>query len=437
MSRETEHIFERLRQGAVPDKGLEHFAVGVEKVREEIHRQIELAESSEGAIKFLRGGYGCGKTFMSKMATLDARERCFATSFVVVSDNDLHFHRFNDVYRKVMQELSTKTCGRGAFGDILDQWIGRIEDGLIDLGEDEEADDFDDKVHDRLNQELLSLTGGKASEDFVRAVQTIFRLKQENNFADAGALLSWLGGSKNVSASAKRLARIKGDISSRDALDYLRGVLAIVKAAGYKGLLIVVDEVETILRMRRDVRQKSLNGLRQIHDATSDFPGLLWIFTGTKEFFDTKKGVAGLEPLHQRIEFKKQGSFASMRQPQLELSPFNEERLRNVAVRLRSIYPSAKRAVLEEKVTDSFIEQLVGQVTKGFKGDVGIVPRQFLREFVGVMDLVDEHEEYVPTEEYNFSPSSMTDTERERLEEKVPETTEDVEDDLVPEEDVW
>ena len=73
-----------------------------------------------------------------------------------------------------------------------------------------------------------------------------------------------------VGAAAKRLAGVKGDIGSRDALDYLRGVLTIVKAAGYKGLVIVIDEAETILRMRKDSRHKSLNGIRQIIDAAEE-----------------------------------------------------------------------------------------------------------------------------------------------------------------------
>src|SRR5690606_25983323 len=132
---------------------------------------------------------------------------------------------------------------------------------------------------------------GKAPQDFIRVVQTIFDLKERGEVADAGALLSWLSGSGNVSASAKKAAGIKGDIGSRDALDYLRGVLEIVKAAGYKGLVIVIDEAETILRMRKDSRHKSLNGIRQIADAAGSYPGLLWIFTGTPEFFDTRHGV--------------------------------------------------------------------------------------------------------------------------------------------------
>ena len=449
-AKDVEHVFESLRKGLVPERGIDTFAVGIEKQRGELHRQLELAGGGEGTIKFLRGGYGCGKTFMARLALLDAQERGFATSFVVVSDNDLKFHRFDDVYRKVMTELGTSTCPRGALSDILDRWIARVEDALIAAGEDEDASDFDEKVQQRLEADLASLTGGQAPQDFIRVIQTIFRLKQEGEVSEAGALISWLCGSGNVAAASKKVAGIKGDIGSRDALDYLRGVLEIVKAAGYKGLLIVIDEAETILRMRSDSRHKSLNGIRQIADAAGSYPGMLWLFTGTPEFFDTRHGVAGLTPLHDRIRFLKQGSFASFRQAQLELVPFDAERLRSVALRLRELYPAAMRSRLEERVSLDFIDRLIKEVTKGFRGDVGVVPRQFLREFVTQLDLVEENDDYVPMQLYGFDPNqistvALTPEEQQRLggssdsaplnEPQAGELEEGAE--LIPTEDVW
>ena len=444
-AKDVEHVFESLRKGLVPERGIDTFAVGIEKQRGELHRQLELAGGGEGTIKFLRGGYGCGKTFMARLALIDAQELGFATSFVVVSDNDLKFHRFDDVYRKVMTEFGTSSCPRGALSDILDRWIARVEDALIAAGEDEDAAGFDEKVQQRLEADLASLTGGQAPQDFIRVIQTIFRLKQEGEVSEAGALISWLCGSGNVAAASKKAAGIKGDIGSRDALDYLRGVLEIVKAAGYKGLLIVIDEAETILRMRSDSRHKSLNGIRQIADAAGSYPGMLWLFTGTPEFFDTRHGVAGLEPLHRRISFSKQGSFASLRQPQLELTPFDAERLRSVATRLRELYPSGTRSVLEERVSLDFIDRLVAEVTKGFRGDVGVVPRQFLREFVTQLDLVEENDDYVPMELYGFDPSqistsALTPEEQQRLggtSDSAP--LDELEDgpELIPTEDVW
>jgi hypothetical protein len=434
--KDVEHVFESLRKGLVPGRGIDAFAVGIEKQRGELHRQLDLAGSGEGTVKFLRGGYGCGKTFMARLALLDAQARGFATSFVVVSDNDLKFHRFDDVYRKVLTELGTASCSRGALGDILDRWIGRVEDSLVAIGDNDSDPAFDAKVQMRLDEDLAAMTGGHAPQDFVRVIQTIFELKQMGEVAEAGALISWLCGSGNVAASAKKAAGIKGDIGSRDALDYLRGVLEIVKAAGYTGLVIVIDEAETILRMRSDSRHKSLNGIRQIADAASSYPGMLWVFTGTPEFFDTRHGVAGLAPLHDRIRFLKQGRFASLRQPQLELAPFDANRLQSVALRLRELFPTSDRGRLDQTISTAFVERLVAEVTAGFKGDVGIVPRQFLREFVHQLDLVEEHADYDPMSEYGFYAKELS-IEEQYVLSGTRLIDLDEADGLVPAEDVW
>jgi hypothetical protein len=425
--RDIEIIFERLRSGVVPERGLEAFAVGIDKQRTEIQRQLQLAASSEGAFKFLRGGYGCGKTFMSRLAILDAQAQGFATSFVVVSDNDLHFYKFDDVYRRVVQELGTSSCPRGALSDILDRWIARVENALIAGGVDENSNDFDALVQERMEAELASLTGGKAPEDMARVLRAIFTLKQKGEIVEASALLSWLAGSENVAASAKKVAGIKGDIGSREALDYLQGILEITKAASYKGLVIVIDEAETILRMRHDVRGKSLNGIRQICDAADRYKGLLWIFTGTPDFFDTNRGAAGLQPLHDRIKFERIGGFANPRQPQLELKPFDADRLKEVALKLRGLYPTANPTQISNKVTVEFVERLVIKVTKGFKGDVGVVPRQFLRQFVNVLDLANEYDEFDPMAAEGFELTELT-PEEQRIQQGLPPFEEESED---------
>jgi hypothetical protein len=418
--RDIEHVFERLRSGVVPERGLDTFAVGIDRQRGEIGRQLDLAESGEGVFKFLRGGYGCGKTFMARLALADAQARGFATSFVVVSDNDMHFYKFDDVYRRVVQELGTSSCPRGALNDIVDRWIARVEESLIAGGADENGADFDRLVQKRMEEEIASKTSGKAPEDLARVLRTVFALKQGGNVQGAGSLLSWLSGSSNVAASEKSAAGIKGAITSQTAMDYLHGILEIVKAAGYKGLVIVIDEAETILRMRTDVRGKSLNGIRQIIDGADRYKGLLWLFTGTPEFFDIPRGVKGLQPLHDRIQFLSHGGLASPRQAQLELRPFDKDRLKEVALKLRELYPAADRSKLEAKVTPAYVEHLVAKVTEGFKGDVGVVPRQFLRRLVDVLDLASEHDEFDPSKEVGFVPKEPNEDETRKLKGQPP-----------------
>jgi hypothetical protein len=406
--RDAKHIFQRLRNGTVPGRGLDAFAVGIERHRKELARKLGEVKSGEGDVKFLRGGYGCGKTFMANLLVQDAQQDGFATSFVVVSDNDLHFHKFDELYKKVVGGLSTPACPQGALGDILDRWIGAIEEGLVDLGVPDDDPSFEQKVHAKLDEQLVALTGGRAPADMVRVVRKVFELKQKGQLQEASALVSWLSGSTNVAASIKNLAAVKGDISSGDALDYLRGILSIVKSAGYKGLVIVIDEAETILRMRGDVRSKSLNAIRQIVDAAADYPGLLWVFTGTPTFFDDRQGVKGLEPLYARIKYEEFQGVPSLRQPQLALKPFDRDRLLKVAAKLRSLHPDLAPDDAERRLPRELLEQLVDKVTAGFHGDVGVVPRQFLRTFVNLLDLLADDPEEDARARLGFEPAILT-----------------------------
>lgn len=436
-SRDTRHVIQSLRNGVVPNRGLDAFAVGIDREESEIQRLLDYVTEGEGQVKFLRGGYGCGKTFMARLATLEAQRRGFATAFTVVSANDFHFHKFSQVYEKVLASLSTPSCPRGALNDIIDRWIGNVEDMLIDGGEDPDAPDFDEKVSKRFAEELRSSTNGEVPDDFVRVVDAIFRAKQAGEYSTASELISWLSGSPTASVdrSVKAQAGIKGDVTDSLALAFLRGVLAIIRGAGYRGLLIVVDEAETIMRMRRDVRAKSLNGMRQIVDSVGEFPGLLWVFTGTPEFFDSRKGVAALPPLHDRIKFTEIDGFASVRQAQLRLEPFSGERLREVAMKIRELYPASEPQTFERKISPAFIEALIDSVTEGFRGDVGVIPRQFLRELVTRMDLVDEESDFEPSRELDIQPDSLSLEESEVI--SGESSVADDDDEPLPVEDAW
>src|SRR4051794_11545667 len=79
-----------------------------------------------------------------------------------------------------------------------------MEESLIAAGEDDSDPTFDAKVRQRIDDDLTAMTGGKAPQDFVRVIQTIFELKQKGDVAEAGALISWLCGSGNVAPRPRR-----------------------------------------------------------------------------------------------------------------------------------------------------------------------------------------------------------------------------------------
>ncbi|MEZ4228792.1 MAG: DUF2791 family P-loop domain-containing protein [Polyangiaceae bacterium] len=89
-------------------------------------------------------------------------------------------------------------------------------------------------------------------------------------------------------------------------------------------------------------------------------------------------------------------------------------------------------------MSDEFADHLVAEVTKGFQGRRGreFVPRQFLREFVSNLDMVDESDEYVPLEQYGFKPQELLPEEQHAISGE-PLTAPDDGPELTPVEDSW
>lgn len=229
----------------------------------------------------------------------------------------------------------------------------------------------------------------------------------------AGGLIAWMSGQPNVAASIKRTAGIKGDIDHFGALGFLQGLLVILRDTGFVGLVLVLDEVETLQRVRGDVREKSLNALRQFMDEidAGRFPALYLLITGTPSFFDGPQGVQRLPPLAQRlhVDFGKQPKFDNPRAVQLRLQPFDMNRLIEVGVKVREVFAahSANRRRILETVDETLLADLAATVTGHLGGKVGVAPRIFLKKLVAeVLDRVDQFPDFDPRRDYTITLSA-------------------------------
>jgi hypothetical protein len=66
-------IIEALRIGAVPRRGLELFAVGLERFENAIDEELDAVAAGRGKFKAVRGEYGTGKTFFARWLEHRAR----------------------------------------------------------------------------------------------------------------------------------------------------------------------------------------------------------------------------------------------------------------------------------------------------------------------------------------------------------------------------
>jgi hypothetical protein len=222
-----------------------------------------------------------------------------------------------------------------------------------------------------------------------------------------------MSGQPNVAASVKRAAGIKGDIDHFGALGFLQGLLLILRDSGFSGLVLVLDEVETLQRVRGDVREKSLNALRQFMNEidAGRFPGLYLMITGTPAFFDGPQGVQRLPPLAQRlhVDFGRDARFDNPRAVQIRLQPFDLDRLIEVGKNIRGIFVarSDEGERVAAIVDDGLLGDLAATVTGKLGGKVGVAPRIFLKKLVSeVLDRVDQFPDFHPRRDYELSISA-------------------------------
>lgn len=409
LSKDTaQNICKALRSGTVPNSGLEHYAVGLDAQMKELRDNMDYVGRGHSEFKFIRGAYGSGKTFLCSLAAADAVQKGFVVSKVVISNADTPLYKLEEVYRKLCSGLTVRSSS-GAFAQIIDSWLYQLGDQVVDLdGISDDSPEFFDAVDRRVDQFLQKVSEKAGS--FASCLKTYHRLQADGKYQEAQSLLDWLGGNSHVSYEVKKLAYIKGNLERNDALEFMAALLELIKQAGYRGLVLVLDEVETNLRQRGPERKKGLEILRQLVDAAGDnkMPGLYLLVTGTPDFFESPKGVSEEPALDGRIKVDfEDGKPENLRRPQIQLPKFDETRLKLVAKKVREIFPADHPNRVQEKVDDQFVEQLVDHFTDAFGGRVSVTPRVFLREFIDVMDVVDQHPDYDPRESYEFSADKL------------------------------
>jgi len=414
-------VLDALRRGTVPANGLDLLAVGLERFAPTIVEELDAVATGRGMLKAVRGEYGTGKTFFARWLQERALRKGFAAAEVQISETETPLHRLETVYRRLVERLSTLDTRRGALRSIVDGWFFALEEEALAAG-DVAPDDVPALVartDELMEARLAAVT--RHAPTFAACLRGYRRALMEGETEVASGLIAWLSGQPHVAAAVKRYAGVKGEIDHFGALGFLLGILLVLRDSGYQGLVLVLDEVETLQRVRGDVRERALNALRQLMDELDSgrFPGLYLLLTGTPSFFDGPQGVQRLAPLAQRlhVEFTDDDRFDNPRAVQIRLSNFDLDKLKQVGVRVRDLYAGQSQAATRIRMLadDAYIADLARAVTGQLGGRTGVAPRVFLKKLVGeVLDRIDQFPDYDPRRDYSvmLADAELTPAER-------------------------
>lgn len=410
-------ILQALRQGTVPAGNLDVLAVGIDKFAPTVDDDLDAVAAGGSVFKAVRGEYGSGKTFFARWIQQRAMRRGLAVAEVQISELETPLHKLETVYRRTTESLRTAAFPPSAFRSVLDAWLfGVEEDAAAAAGVDEASEEQIDAL---LEQRLATVA--TATPVYPMVLRAYRAALAREDAATADALVAWLGGQPHVGAAAKRAAGVRQDVDHFLAMGFLQGLLAVLQGARHPGLLLVIDEVETLQRMRSDSRAKALNALRQWIDELDSgrYPGLYLLITGTPAFFDGRLGIQSLPPLAQRLhtDFTTDARFDNPRAPQIRLAGFDLEKLVEVGIRVREVYADGASAPdrIRTLVDDAYLRDLASAVAGKLGGQVGISPRLFLKKLVlDVLDRVDQFDDFDPRQHYalTVAATELTDTER-------------------------
>ena len=427
-------MIDSLRRGTVPASGLDLLAVGLARFESAIDAELDAAAQGGAVFKAVRGEYGAGKTFFTRWLQERARQAGFATTEVQISETETPLHKLETVYRRIVENLTTSSLPPSALAGIVDGWMFTLEEDALAGGADETG--LPAAVNALLERRLADVA--QSAPGFSAALRGYHQAMAAGDIATAQGLLAWLGGQPHVAAGVKRAAGIRGALDHFGALGFLQGLLVVLRDSGYAGLVVVLDEVETLQRVRGDVRDKALNALRQLIDEVHSgrFPGLMLVITGTPAFFDGPQGVQRLAPLAQRLstDFSGDPRFDNPRAVQVRLPGFDRGSLVELGGRVRDLYCVDADPRVAAVVDDAYVTGLASAVTGQLGGKVGVAPRVFVKKLVvDVLDRVDQFPDFDPRRDYALTVGVDELTEDERAAVRLDDLDLDLEVDVVGE----
>jgi hypothetical protein len=421
-ARRRREVIDALRRGTVPANGLDLLAVGLDRFTPALDAELDVAAGGGSAFKAVRGEYGAGKTFLTRYVAERALRRGFAAAEVQVSETQTPLHRLETVYRRITEALRTAAFPPSAFRPILDSWLFTLEGDTVAAHPElsgQGAAELTAATDRLLEQRLAAVT--LRTPAFAQGLRAYRAATGIGEAAAADALAAWLGGQPHVAASAKRSAGLRGELDHFGAMAFLQGLLAVLRDSGHPGLLLVLDEVETLQRVRGDVRDKAFNALRQLIDEVDSgrYPGLYLVITGTPAFYDGPSGISRLPPLAQRLatDFSTDARFDNPRAVQLRLPGFDHAALMALGAKVRDLYaggsPDADRVL--RVADDGYLGELAAAVAGSLGGKVGVAPRIFLKKLVtDVLDRIEQFKDFDPRRDYapTLRPAELSETER-------------------------
>ena len=393
-------IINSLKGGVVPRVGLPYITVGRDREVAALLHDLDLVADGGASFRFLVGRYGSGKSFLLQTIRNHAMGRGF-----VVADADLSPERRLQgtggqglaTYRELIRNLSTKTRPEGgALNLVLDRWVSNVQSQVtLEDGLSPEDPAFADAMERRIMGTMASVQELVHGYDFARLLTMYWRAHLEGDDETKANVTKWFRGEYRNKTEARRELGVNIVIGDDDWYDYLKILATFLVGAGYKGLVILLDEMVNLYKIPNAVsRQYNYEKVLTMYNDTLQGKAhhLGIIMSGTPQAIeDRRRGLYSYEALRSRLT---QGRFSQdglvdMLAPVIRLEPLTHEELLVLVEKLADIHSGLfeyQRTITQDELV-RFLETEYGRVG----ADTHLTPREVIRDFVEMLDILSQN----------------------------------------------
>ena len=386
--RERSAIIQSLRAGVTPRIGLEHIQVGrVNEVKALIEDLDRICEGGS-AFRLIIGDFGAGKSFFLQLIRYIALEKGMVAVNADLSP-DRRLQASNGQARNLYQELTRNIATRAhpegnAMIPIIEKFITVQRSEAEKQGKDVEV-----LIKEKLSS-LSELVGGY---DFAKVIAAYWRGYNEDNEELKAAAVRYLRGEYSTRTEARNDLDVRTIIDDSSVYDHLKLLARFVVQAGYKGLIVNLDEMVNLYKISNQ-RSRSANYeqiLRILNDClqgSAEYLGFL--LGGTPEFLiDPRKGLYSYEALHSRLaenSFAQIANVVDYTSPVLMLENLHPEELYVLLCNIRNVFAGGdkKKYLLPDEALTAFLQHCSNRI-----GDAYFrTPRNTIKAFTDLLAIL-------------------------------------------------
>ncbi len=390
-------LMNSLRGGVVPRDGAEYIAVGRTLELEAILNDISIIEDGGATFRFVVGPFGAGKSFLFSIIRSHVTKKGFLVMDADFSPTRKLIGTKKEglaTYRELIKNLSsaTKPSG-GALALVLDKWINQIN-----FEAREKCIPEEDRVNWALNEIYSKCSNVRElvhGFEFAKLLEAYYLSYENDDNEKKDNVLKWFRGEYQNRRDAKRELGINIIVSDEDWYEYIKLFSIFAKQAGYKGLLVLCDEMINLSKISNKIsRQNNYEKLLSMYNDTlqgkAKYIGMIMGAT-PDSLEDPRRGVFSYEALKSRLS---KGAFYNkemkdLLSPIITIQKLKQSELFVLLERLSTLHSNLYS--YDKNINNDDINIFLACELNRIGANEKITPREVIRDFIEVMNLLHQN----------------------------------------------